>query len=141
MQNMQNMSKKTILVQKIVYLALRPLFLELCGMIAMSSSSSVSSAVALLAVFLAAAAAAAAAPAAPAGEGAAGAAGPARLARFQAPRGMESKLSTSKLSRKRKFSAASVLFTTVVAGCASFAARYSCTASAPNFGDILMVLI
>ena len=73
---MSNMSKTTILVHKIVYLALRPLFLELCDMIAMSFSSSVSSA-GLLAVFLAAAAAAD-------GEGAAGAAGAGRLARFLA---------------------------------------------------------
>jgi hypothetical protein len=41
----------------------------------------------------------------------------------------------------RKLSAASWLLTTVVAGCASFASLYSRTTSAPNIGDILIVLI
>jgi hypothetical protein len=67
MSNIQNMHKSADLVHKIVYLALRPLSLEL-GVVKLGSlSSSVSSARVALGVVLG--------PAAAAGEGMAGAAG------------------------------------------------------------------
>ena len=67
MQNMHNMYKSAVLVHKIVYLALRPLFLVPGVAKTGASSSSVSSAHAALGVVLV--------PAAAAREGTAGAAG------------------------------------------------------------------